>query len=89
VEERAVHSTAPIKKQVVQTGELNNMICSLIGIKRNIEKADRGHYRYYGVTYNSKMMGNFLDETEKLLFKWLNRRSRRSSYTWEAFKKDF
>jgi retron-type reverse transcriptase len=41
VEERAVHSTVPIKKQVVQTGEQNNMICSLIGIKRNIDKADR------------------------------------------------
>lgn len=45
----------------------------------------RGHYQYYGVTDNSKCLGHFLNETTKLLFKWLNRRSQRKSYTWEGF----
>ena len=33
----------------------------------------RGHYQYYGITDNSKSIGNFLDETKRMLFKWLNR----------------
>ncbi len=45
----------------------------------------RGHYQYYGITDNSKSMGNFLFQTQKLLFKWLNRRSQKKSYTWDGF----
>jgi group II intron reverse transcriptase/maturase len=47
----------------------------------------RGHYQYYGITDNSKSMGNFLFETQKILFKWLNRRSQKKSYTWEGFNR--
>jgi len=43
-----------------------------------------GHYQYYGVTDNSKSIGNFKNETQKMLFKWLNRRSQRASYTWDC-----
>jgi group II intron reverse transcriptase/maturase len=45
----------------------------------------RGHYQYYGVTDNSVCIGNFLYETKRMLFKWLNRRSQRPSYTWDGF----
>jgi len=45
----------------------------------------RGHYQYYGVTDNFESMKRFLFETENLLFKWLNRRSQKKSYTWEGF----
>ena len=45
----------------------------------------RGHYQYYGITDNSQRIGNFLFETQRLLFKWLNRRSQKRSYTWEGF----
>src|SRR5690606_18159852 len=37
-----------------------------------------GHYRYYGITDNSKMIRKFFNEVEKLLYKWLNRRSQRN-----------
>ena len=46
----------------------------------------RGHYQYYGITDNSKSIGRFQYETIRLLFKWLNRRSQRKSYTWEKFR---
>ena len=46
-----------------------------------------GHYRYYGVTDNSTKLANYLYITKNLLFKWLNRRSQKRSYTWEKFKK--
>ena len=45
----------------------------------------RGHYQYYGVTDNSASIGNFLQHTQLMLFKWLNRRSQRPSYSWDGF----
>ena len=46
-----------------------------------------GHYAYYGITDNSKMIGNYYDIVIKLLFKWLNRRSQRGSFTYDKFKR--
>ena len=45
----------------------------------------RGHYQYYGVTDNSIEIKNFHNLTRMLLFKWLNRRSQKKSYTVDAF----
>ena len=45
----------------------------------------RGHYQYYGVTDNYESIKRFRNVTRRLLFKWLNRRSQRPSYTWEGF----
>lgn len=46
-----------------------------------------GHYNYYGVTTNSRSLWSFFDRVKEIMFKWLNRRSQRKSYTWEKFKK--
>lgn len=45
-----------------------------------------GHYRYYGITDNIEMLKRYYYEVEKLLYKWLNRRSQRNSYTFDKFK---
>ena len=45
----------------------------------------RGHYQYNGITDNSNAISSFLHESTRLLFKWLNRRSQKKSYTWEGF----
>lgn len=45
----------------------------------------KGHYAYYGVTDNSKSIGNFYYEVRQLLFKWLNRRGKRGCCSWEKF----
>lgn len=45
----------------------------------------RGHVQYYGVSFNSKAVGKFIREAEKILFKWLNRRSQRKSFDWGKF----
>jgi len=47
----------------------------------------QGHYGYYGVTDNSKCIQGFAYRVTQLLFKWLNRRGTRGSYTWEKFQK--
>jgi group II intron reverse transcriptase/maturase len=45
-----------------------------------------GHYRYYGISHNSKMLCNFRQRTLDYLYKILNRRSNKRSYTVEGFK---
>ena len=45
----------------------------------------RGHLNYFGVTDNSQALKQFRLAVERLLFKWLNRRSQRRSFTWESF----
>ena len=44
-----------------------------------------GHYRYYGISFNSRMIANFRQQVRELLFKALNRRSQRKSYTRDGF----
>ena len=44
-----------------------------------------GHYRYYGISHNGRMLANFRQRTIEYLFKVLNRRSNRRSYNWEGF----
>lgn len=46
----------------------------------------RGHVQYYGVSFNTKSVRKFLKAAEKILFKWLNRRSQRKSFDWSKFK---
>jgi RNA-directed DNA polymerase len=47
----------------------------------------RGHYNYFGVTDNSPALSHFERAVQGLLFKWLNRRSQRRSFTWESFRR--
>lgn len=46
----------------------------------------RGHYQYYGVTDNTRKIKDFYDKTMQMLYKWLNKRSQRRSYTWESYR---
>lgn len=46
-----------------------------------------GHYNYYGVSENYVMIEKFYKTIKRLLFKWLNRRSQKKSYTWEKYLK--
>ena len=46
----------------------------------------RGHIQYYGVSHNSFRVKSFLYGATKIMFKWLNRRSQRKSFTWEKFQ---
>jgi len=46
-----------------------------------------GHFRYYGVSHNSDRLNEFHRAALSIMFKWLNRRSQRKSFTWEKFWK--
>lgn len=47
----------------------------------------RGHIAYYGVTDNFKGVSNYVYETTRILFKWLNRRGKRDCYNWDKFNR--
>lgn len=44
-----------------------------------------GHYRYYGISFNGKMITNYLHRVQQYLFKSLNRRSDKKSYSWDGY----
>jgi RNA-directed DNA polymerase len=44
-----------------------------------------GHLNYYAITDNSEKCTTFLHHVRRILFKWLNRKSQRSSYKWEGY----
>ena len=46
----------------------------------------RGYDNYYGVHGNSSSLAEFYYHAERLLYKWLNRRSQKTSYPWQGFK---
>lgn len=50
-----------------------------------VTKMLRGHYAYYGVSWNSRQLSRYQRECYFLLYKWLNRRSQRRSFTLSEF----
>lgn len=58
---------------------------SLAEIFKTVSTKLRGHYQYYGVTDNTKCIESFFTQTKQLLYKWLNRRSQKKSYSKTSF----
>jgi len=54
-------------------------------MKRVVPKV-RGHIQYYGVSHNYRCVSAFVFHVQRILFKWLNRRSQKKSFTWEKFR---
>lgn len=63
----------------------NNRTMPVGELIKKINQKLRGHYQYYGVTDNTRGVKSYLNVTKWLLFKWLNRRSQRRSYTLDTF----
>jgi RNA-directed DNA polymerase len=62
-------------RNLIPTGEL----------VRQAKARIQGHLNYYAVTDNTKACGLYKHLAERILFKWLNRRSQRKSYNWAGF----
>jgi RNA-directed DNA polymerase len=52
-----------------------------------VSRKMRGHFNYFGVTDNSPALYRFERVVQRLVLKWLNRRSQRRSFTWESFRR--
>ncbi len=44
----------------------------------------KGHYAYFAITFNNRVWA-YYHICIRILFKWLNRRSQKQSFTWEKF----
>ena len=44
-----------------------------------------GHYRYYGISGNTRELRKFSIQTSKLAYKWINRRSQKKSYNYKQY----
>lgn len=44
-----------------------------------------GHFAYYGITFNGRMIGVFFDKVKRILYKWLNRRGGKPAWNWERY----
>jgi hypothetical protein len=47
----------------------------------------RGHFSYYGISFNLPKLSHYYFACTQALFKWLNRRSQKQSFTWERFSR--
>jgi RNA-directed DNA polymerase len=47
----------------------------------------RGHYAYYGITFNYEGIVRFYGHVQRSLFMWLNRRGGKPKWIWETFSK--
>ena len=56
-------------------------------LMKTVARKHQGHWNYYGLIGNSKSLSDYRTLTLRELFKWLNRRSQRRSYTWRRFNK--
>ena len=52
-------------------------------IWKTLKAKMRGHVQYYGVSHNANKINQFIYGTRRIMFKWLNRRSQRKSFTWK------
>jgi RNA-directed DNA polymerase len=63
------------QRNVLKTSDLWKVIAAKL----------RGHYQYYGISGNYRGVYRYYWCTLRLVFKWLNRRSQRRSFSWEQF----
>ena len=47
----------------------------------------RGHYAYYGITFNCRKLHTYYNRTKHLLHKWLNHRGGKRVWTWNKIGK--
>ena len=56
------------------------------GLMERLNRKLTGTYNYYAVSDNSRSLENLYCEIKELVFKWLNRRSQKKSFTWKSFR---
>jgi group II intron reverse transcriptase/maturase len=73
-------------KKVNEWAKLIRNARPLKAIWKTLKAKMRGHIQYYGVTHNSGKVNQFIQGTRRIMFKWLNKRSQRKSFTWKKFE---
>jgi group II intron reverse transcriptase/maturase len=74
-------------KRVNQWARMIRNRCKLKEIWKTYGAKLEGHIQYYGVSFNSAHVKQFIHAATRILFKWINRRSQRKSFNWEQFNR--
>lgn len=45
----------------------------------------RGHYQYYGITFNFRGINLFYEHVRRILYKWLRRRGGKTKWIWDKY----
>jgi RNA-directed DNA polymerase len=67
--------------------ELNRHKLSIPMLIAGLNQKLRGHYGYYGITFNMRRINSYYRRTKRMLHKWLNRRGGKRVWTWEKIDK--
>jgi group II intron reverse transcriptase/maturase len=80
-------SSKKLTKAITQTEEWikHNRHRSLKELISELNVKLRGHYSYYGITFNYSRINSFFEEIRRRLQKWLNRRGGKRKWTWALF----
>jgi hypothetical protein len=76
-----------MKQQTVKQWLRWNMHRPVREIFRGLNRRLVGHYRYYGMSGNSKGIGKFYYYCVRTLFKTLRRRGQKHRINWDIFKR--
>jgi len=63
----------------------DNRSSTLKKLCESLKRKLQGHNNYYGVIGNAKSVSKYHYHCQQIVFKWLNRRSQRRSFSWESF----
>jgi group II intron reverse transcriptase/maturase len=77
-----------LRSKLKQLGEWAKRVRNVLPLKRIwavFQAKLRGHIQYYGVSFNGKALNAFVCHARRIMFRHLNRRSQRKSFTWEQF----
>ena len=72
---------------VSASNELNRHKLTMPVLIADLNQKLRGHYAYYGISFNSRKINTFFYLTTRLLHKWLNHRGGKRVWSWEKVAK--
>ena len=77
------HGAFKVKRKTSRK-KLRQSLAQFTDWRRRAKARVQGHLNYYAITDNSESCQRYMHLTRRALFKWLNRRSQRKSYTWNG-----
>ncbi len=71
----------------IQTWIKSNRHRKLKELMAELNVKIRGHYNYYGITFNYRGINSYYEQVKRILHKWLNRRGGNPVWNWDRFAK--
>jgi len=81
-------SAKKFRNSLVRTKEWlhKNLTTPTREVAKELAKKLEGHYQYYGITDNSRMLDNYYNCVRTLMFRWFCRKSQKTGMNWSKFQ---